>query len=170
VKEIIRERARALLEQAFQWGVAKGGDRRSCFQMEEELANKLPAEEWVSRYAIQSWLSSRLTQEKNEKNPKYVRDRAVEATKQKLFDAAWGFNPLSLNMDSIKERLSLVHKCTPSTRRKKGDYRSSLKKKGLLEFLYSKEKVPDSFADMASFLAGLTLGTLNLNPNLNPKP
>ena len=53
VTEIVGDRARKILEQSFLRGEVKGGDRRSCFQMEETLAARLPVEERVSRYTIQ---------------------------------------------------------------------------------------------------------------------
>ena len=153
--EKIGERARAILERAFQRGNAKGGDRRSCFQMEEELANKLPVEERVTRFSIQSWLSSRLTQEKKEKDPKYVRARAVLETRQQLLVAAWGFDPNSMTKDQIKKRLVEEHECTPRTRNNPGgDFSPSLGKEDLLEFLYSKQEVPTPFGDVDSFLKG----------------
>ena len=94
VTETVGPRAKLILEQSFQRGVAKGGDRQSCFQMvsiipdcrtisnpdpdddltpcvqEELLAARLPVEERVSRYSIQSWLSNRLKQEKQNADPK----------------------------------------------------------------------------------------------------
>jgi hypothetical protein len=160
VTEKVGERAKVILEQAFQFGVAKGGDRRSCIQMEEQLANRLPVEERVSRFRIQTWLSSRLTRAKKEKDPNYVRKCAVEATKQQFFNAAWGFNPATKKFTKamIIDRLFVKHQCAPKTKvYRQGEFLRAWSRQRLLEFLYSKEKVPNGFADIKSFLDGLTL-------------
>ena len=77
-------RATAILEQSFQRGIAKGGDRRSCFQMEEKLSNRLPVEESVSVYVIQPWLSNRLKKEKENNDPAIVRAKTVKAERTRF--------------------------------------------------------------------------------------
>ena len=90
VTEDVGPRAASILESGFQRGTCKGGDRQSCFELvsvavsysssptypnpnphlqEEQLAGRLPVEERVSRYTIQTWLSSRLQKEKDDNNP-----------------------------------------------------------------------------------------------------
>ena len=157
VTEKVGVRAKAILEEAFRFGVAKGGDRRSCIQMEEALANRLPVEERVSRFGIQTWLSSRLTQAKNEKDPVYVRKQAVQAAKEKLFVAAWGFDPTSTRFTKkmIKHRLENVYDCAPKNKdNPHGQFKPNWKKGELLNLLYRKEKVPTGFRDITSFLEG----------------
>ena len=114
--ETIGKRAEKILEQAFLRGVAKGGDRHSCFQMEETLANRLPVEERVSRYRIQSWLSSRLTKQKQNSDPKFVHKRAVEACRKRLVVKEWGFDPESMTKPQIIETLEKKHRLLPRTR------------------------------------------------------
>ena len=116
ITETIGKRAEKILDQAFLRGVAKGGDRHSCFQMEEALANRLPVEERVSRYRIQSWLTSRLKIQKQNSDPKFVHKRAVEACRKRLLVKAWGFDPVSMTKSTIIKTLLAKHRLLPRSR------------------------------------------------------
>ena len=116
VTEEVGKRAREILEQSFQRGQLKGGDRRSCFEMQETLAGRLPVEERVSWYTIQTWLSTRLQVEKDNKNPTIVRKRAVEAERKKLLVEAWGFDSMSMTKVEIAKKLIDIG-CTAKTRK-----------------------------------------------------
>ena len=112
------KRARDILEDAFLCGVAKGGDRRSCFQMEERLAARLPVEERVSRYTIQTWLSTRLKKQKEMSNPKFVHKQAVELERKRLLIQAWGFDTSTMTKKQIIVKLvSPEIGCTMRTRK-----------------------------------------------------
>ena len=139
--ETIGERAEKILEQAFLRGVAKGGDRHSCFQMEETLANRLPVEERVSRYRIQSWLSSRLTKQKQDNDPKFVHKRAVEECRKRLLVKVWGFDPESMTKAQIIKTLEKKHRLMPRTRSNpKGCFHKGDKKAELVELLQKQQK------------------------------
>ena len=155
VTETVSERARAILEQAFLRGEAKGGDRRSCFQMEETVAGRLPVEERVSRYTIQTWLSNRLKQEKDNNNPKIVRKRAIASERKKLLVEAWGFDTFSMTKTQIVEHLqSPGIGCTVRNRHNPtGDFQLSSKKSVLLQLLHSKLQVPATYANVDIFIA-----------------
>ena len=60
VKDHISKEAEAVLIEEFHNGELKGGDRQSCFQMEQSLRIKFSSNvaNWVDRYSIQSWLST----------------------------------------------------------------------------------------------------------------
>jgi len=117
VIEQVGKRAREILEQSFQRGELKGGDRRSCFEMQETLAGRLPVEERLSWSTIQNWLSARIQREKDNKNPKIVRKRAVVAEQKKLLIEAWGFDSLSMTKTEITNKLVQKFMCTVKSRK-----------------------------------------------------
>ena len=117
VIEEVGKRARAILEQQFQRGQLKGGDRRSCFEMQETLAGRLPVEERVSWPTIQNWLSARIQREKDNSNPQIVRKRAVVAEQKKLLIEAWGFDSLSMTKTEITNKLAQKFMCTVKSRK-----------------------------------------------------
>ena len=74
-----------ILIEEFRKGELKGGDRQSCFQMEQSLRVKFSSNvaNWVDRYSIQSWLSTYIDRRKKENDPLYqweVRRKQVTST------------------------------------------------------------------------------------------
>lgn len=124
VTEEVGKRARVILEQSFQRGELKGGDRRSCFEMQETLAARLPVEERLSWHTIQNWLSTRIQQEKDNKNPMIVRKRAVVAERRKLLVEAWGFDSMSMTIKEIIKKLIDIGCKVKSRQNPTGEFKS----------------------------------------------
>ena len=85
MKDHISKEAEAVLIEEFHNGELKGGDRQSCFQMEQSLRIKFSSNvaNWVDRYSIQSWLSTYIDRRKKENDPLYqweVRRKQVTST------------------------------------------------------------------------------------------
>ena len=73
MKDHISKEAEAVLIEEFHNGEFKGGDRQSCFQMEQSLRIKFSSNvaNSVDRYSIQSWLSTYIDRRKKENDPLY---------------------------------------------------------------------------------------------------
>ena len=116
------------------------------------MAGRLPVEERVSRYTIQSWLSTRLAKEKENSDPKVVRKRAVAAAMKRILESAWGIDTSKLTKDELQDQL-LAHECTISTRRRAGDFKKTDRKQRLVDLLHSKLPIPPTYVSVTAFLA-----------------
>ena len=110
--------------------------------MEHELYNKLSVELCCDRYRIQSWLSTRLKQEKDAVTPKLVRKKAVEKEKARLCIAGWGMYPAGLRK---KELVAAMQE--KGTEEEAKEAKMSVKNDALLAMLYAALDVPANAAE-----------------------
>ena len=123
--------------------------------MEEKIAARLPVEERVCRYTIQSWLSTRLKKQKEMSNPKFVRKQAVARERSRLFMEAWGLDTSTMTQKDIVaklEQLKFKRRSKGRAKGRTGDFTASASKKILLAFLHSKLSVPHPFTDVDAFI------------------
>ena len=107
VKDHISKEAEAVLIEEFHNGELKGGDRQSCFQMEQSLRIKFSSNvaNSVDRYSIQSWLSTYIDRRKKENDPLYqweVRRKQVTST---MMRGRWGCDPSVMNVHDLKDKV-----------------------------------------------------------------